>query len=215
LKILIIAAHPDDEVLGMGATIKKLANKKCNIHLCVVTEGATAQYENKKMIEVRKNACIKSGKMLGISHFTFLDFPDAKLDTIPQLEINKELEKIIKKFKPEIVYTTPFNDLMIDHQKVHESTLVATRPISNTVKQILCYEIPGIVKTPFNPNIYEGIDKEFKFKIKAFQIYESEVEQFPHPRSVESIENLALRRGIESGLKKAEAFQLVRQILDK
>ena len=104
---------------------------------------------------------------------------------------------------------------MIDHQKVHESTLVATRPISNTVKQILCYEIPGIVKTPFNPNIYEGIDKEFKFKIKASQIYESEVEQFPHPRSVESIENLALRRGIESGLKKAEAFQLVRQILDK
>jgi len=215
LKILIIAAHPDDEVLGMGATIKKLANQKHEIHLCVVTEGATAQYENKKMIEVRKDACIKAGKILGISNFTFLGFPDAKLDTIPQLEINKKLEEIIKKFKPEIVYTTPFNDLMIDHQKVFECTLVATRPISNSVKKILCYEIPGITKIPFNPNIYERIDKEFKFKIQAFQLYKSEVTKFPHPRSIESIETLAVHRGIESGLKKAESFQLLRHVLDK
>ena len=215
MKILIIAAHPDDEVLGMGATIKKLANQKHEIHLCVVTEGATAQYENKKMIEVRKDACIKAGKILGISNFTFLGFPDAKLDTIPQLEINKKLEEIIKKFKPEIVYTTPFNDLMIDHQKVFECTLVATRPISNSVKKILCYEIPGITKIPFNPNIYERIDKEFKFKIQAFQLYKSEVTKFPHPRSIESIETLAVHRGIESGLKKAESFQLLRHVLDK
>ena len=215
MKILIIAAHPDDEVLGMGATIKKLANQKHEIHLCVVTEGATAQYENKKMIEVRKDACIKAGKILGISKFTFLGFPDAKLDTIPQLEINKKLEEIIKKFKPEIVYTTPFNDLMIDHQKVFECTLVATRPISNSVKKILCYEIPGITKIPFNPNIYERIDKEFKFKIQAFQLYKSEVTKFPHPRSIESIETLAVHRGIESGLKKAESFQLLRHVLDK
>ena len=215
MKILVIAAHPDDEVLGMGATIKKLANKKHSIHLCVVSEGATTQYKNKKMIKVRKDACIKAGKMLGISHFTFLSFPDAKLDTIPQLEINKELEKIITKFKPEVVYTTPFHDLMSDHQKVYECTLVATRPISSTVKQIFCYEIPGITKNPFNPNIYEKIDKEFEYKKKAFLIYKSEVTKFPHPRSVESIENLAIYRGIESGLKKAEAFQLIRYVSDK
>ena len=102
-----------------------------------------------------------------------------------------------------------------DHQKVHECTLVATRPISSTVKQVLSYEIPGITKIPFNPNIYEKIDKEFGYKKKAFQIYKSEVMKFPHPRSIESIENLAIYRGIESGLRKAEAFQLIRHVLDR
>ncbi len=215
MKILVIAAHPDDEVLGMGATIKKLSDKKHKIHLCVVSEGASAQYQNKKMIKVREEACIKAGKILGISHFTFLEFPDAKLDTVPQLEINIELEKIISKIKPEVVYTTPFHDLMIDHKKVHVCTLVAARPIASSVKQILCYEIPGITKNPFEPNIYEKIDKELAFKIKAFLSYKSEVMKFPHPRSIESIENLSIQRGIESGLKKAEAFQLIRHILDK
>ena len=215
MKILVIAAHPDDEVLGMGATIKKLAKKNHTIHLCVVSEGASAQYQDEKMIKVRKDVCVKAGKFLGISQFTFLNFPDAKLDMVSQLEINIELEKIIGKFKPEVVYTTPFHDLMKDHQKVHECTLVATRPISSTVKQVLSYEIPGITKIPFNPNIYEKIDKEFGYKKKAFQIYKSEVMKFPHPRSIESIENLAIYRGIESGLRKAEAFQLIRHVLDR
>ena len=215
MKILVIAAHPDDEVLGMGATIKKLSKKNHKIHLCVVSEGATAQYQDKKMIKIRKDACIKAGTILGISQFTFLEFPDAKLDRVPQLEINRELEKIIAKFKPEVVYTTPSHDLMKDHQKVHDCTLVATRPISSTVKQVLCYEIPGTTKIPFNPNIFEKIDSEFSYKKKAFQIYKSEVMKFPHPRSIESIENLAIHRGIESGLRRAEAFQLIRHVLDK
>ena len=145
MNVLIIAAHPDDEVLGMGGTIKKLSSQKHNIQLCVVSEGASAQYKNKKMIETRRNSCKKAGKILGISKFVFLNFPDMQLDSIPHLEINKKLEKVIKEFKPEIVYTTPFNDLNLDHQKVFESTLVATRPISSTVKQILSYEIVGIV----------------------------------------------------------------------
>ena len=134
------------------------------------------------------------------------------LDAIPQLEINKKLEELIKKIKPEIVYTTPYNDLNKDHQKVHESTLVATRPFSNSVKQVLAYEISGIVKTPFVPTVYEDISKEFSYKIKAFKMYESEVEKFPHSRSIEALESLASLRGMESGLIKAEAFHLIRKI---
>ena len=99
MNILLIAAHPDDEVMGMGATIKKLG-KKNRIFLCIVSEGATAQYDNKKMIQVRRDACIRSSKLLGISNVNFLDFPDMQLDTIPHLEINRELEKIIKNFNP-------------------------------------------------------------------------------------------------------------------
>jgi len=211
MDILIIAAHPDDEVLGMGGTIKKLS-KKNKIHLCIVTEGASAQYTSKNMIERRKESCIKSGKILGISTFDFLEFADMKLDSIPSLRINQELEKIIKKYKPSTVYTTPKNDLHKDHQIVFESTLIASRPHSTTVKNLFSYEIPGIVKNPFISTVYEDITKEISFKIKAFKCYKSEIEKFPHPRSIESIETLSCQRGMESGLIKAEAFELVRSI---
>jgi len=214
LKILIIAAHPDDEVLGMGATIYKLAKKNHVIHLCVVSEGASAQYKDKKMIKVRKDSCIKAGKILGISTFDFLEFPDCRLDTVPHLEINGKLEEIISKYKPKVVYTTPSHDISKDHRIVFDSTLVVTRPHSSKVKDVLCYEIPGSVKTPFTPNIYENVTNEFPFKIRAFKKYYSEVENFPHPRSVESVENLAIQRGIEVGFRKSEAFQIIRKICD-
>ena len=212
MNVLIIAAHPDDEVLGMGGTIKKLSSQKHNIQLCVVSEGASAQYKNKKMIETRRNSCKKAGKILGISKFVFLNFPDMQLDSIPHLEINKKLEKVIKEFKPEIVYTTPFNDLNLDHQKVFESTLVATRPISSSVKKLFTYELPGFTKTPYQPNTFVNIEKFFETKIKAFKFYKTEINPFPHPRSTKSLENLAIYRGIQSGLKKAEAFELIRNI---
>ena len=141
--ILVLAPHPDDEVLGMGATIKKLS-KKNTINLCVITEGATAQYSDKKMIKVRKESCLKSGSILGISNYEFLDFPDMKLDTISILEINKNIEKIIRKYKPKIVYTITNADFNRDHQIVHESTLIATRPHSSGVKQVISYEIPPL-----------------------------------------------------------------------
>tara|TARA_Y100000310_G_scaffold317599_1_gene370637 strand:+ start:63 stop:704 length:642 start_codon:yes stop_codon:yes gene_type:complete len=213
LNILVISAHPDDEVLGMGATIKKLSktNKIC---LCVVSEGTSSQYSDKKMIKVRRDACKKSSKILGISDILFLDYPDMRLDTIPHLEINKELEKIIKKFKPRIVYSPPSHDLNKDHRKVFASSLVVTRPFSSSVKKLLCYEIPGPTRTPFQPNVYENVVRFFSYKINAFKMYKSEVRKFPHPRSIEAIENLAIQRGVESSLKRAEAFQLIRSIVD-
>ena len=209
MKILVIAPHPDDEVLGMGGTIKKLS-KKNKIILCVVSEGATAQYKNKKMIQVRRDSCKKAAKILGISHIIFLDYPDMRLN-LSHLDINKKLEEIIEKYRPEIVYTAPKNDLNLDHQMVFNSTLVACRPKSG-VKQILCYEIQGNTKVPFVPNVFENIEKEFSYKIKGFKMYKSEIEEFPNPRSITAIENLAIQRGVESGTKKAEAFELIRSI---
>ena len=210
MEVLVIAAHPDDEVLGMGATIKKYS-KKNKIRLCIVSEGASAQYENKKMIEVRREACKKCASILGISSINFLDFPDMRLDSIPQVEINIELEKIISKFKSKIIYTTPQNDLNKDHQKVFESTLVVSRPHSSEIKQILSYEIPGIRKSEFKPNVYENIEKEFKYKIDGFKQYKSEVQKFPFPRSIKSIESLAIQRGVESNFEKAESFELIKK----
>ena len=211
MNILVLAAHPDDESIGMGGTIKKLS-KKNNIHLCVLTDGASAQYKDKKMILERRNACKKSGKILGISNYTFLDFPDMKLDSVSHLEINRELEKIIKKFNPKIVYTTSRHDINKDHQIVFESTLVVTRPQSSNVKQVFSYETTGMTITQFLPTVFEDISKEFKYKIKSFRMYKSELRPFPHSRSLKAIENLAIQRGIESGTKKAEAFELIRFI---
>ena len=211
MNILVIAPHPDDEVLGMGGTIKKLS-KKNKIILCVVSEGATAQYKDKKMIKVRRDSCKKTAKILGISQTIFLDYPDMRLN-LSHLDINKKLEEIIEKYKPEIVYTAPKNDLNLDHQVVFNSTLVACRPKSG-VKQILCYEIQGNTKVPFVPNVFENIEKEFSYKIKGFKMYKSEIEEFPNPRSITAIENLAIQRGVESGTKKAEAFELIRNIID-
>ena len=137
-----------------------------------------------------------------------------RLDTIPHLEINRKIENIIRQIKPDIVFTTPVNDLNLDHKKVYESCLISTRPISSSVKEVYSYEIPGIKQDPFNPTVYENIDKQLASKIKAFKMYKSEVMKFPHGRSVEAIKNLASYRGIESGFRNAEAFHLIRKIND-
>ena len=212
MRILIFAAHPDDEVLGMGGTIKKLSNQN-QVDLCVVSEGASAQYTDEKMIQKRKEACKKSSKILGIKNISFLDFPDMRLDTIPHLEMNKSLEQIISKIKPKVVFTTPHHDLNKDHQIVFDSTLIATRSTTTGVKEILSYELPGVVKTPFLHNRYVDINNQIKYKINASKMYKSEVEKFPHPRSIKAIENLSIQRGIESGLKNAEAFEIIKSII--
>ena len=215
MKILVLAAHPDDEVLGMGGTIKKLSDLGNKIHLCVVSEGASAQYKNKKMIKIRENACIKSGKKLGIASFSFLGFPDAKLDSIPQVEINIQIEKVVSKFHPDIVYTISGGDGSKDHEKVFDSTVVACRAFKTKIKKIISYELPGPRIFPFEPNIYEDVTKEMQFKNKAFSIYASEMEKYPHPRSIESIESLAKYRGTQVGLSLAESFKLIYEINSK
>lgn len=211
MKILVIAAHPDDETLGMGGTIKKLS-KQNEVRLCVITDGASAQYADKSMIQVRKDACVKALKILGVTKIYFLDLPDMRLDSIPHIEINIKLEKVINDFKPDTVYTTPHNDLNRDHLEVFESTLIAARPHSSSVKNIFSYELPGVKKTSFCPNHYENIRRELRYKIKAFKCYKSEIENFPHPRSTKAIENLSILRGVESSMKNAEAFCIIRSI---
>jgi LmbE family N-acetylglucosaminyl deacetylase len=112
-----------------------------------------------------------------------------------------------------MVFTTPNHDLNKDHQIVFDSTLIATRSTTSNVKEILSYELPGAVKTPFLHNRYVNISKEIKHKINAFKMYKSEIKNFPHPRSIKAIENLSIQRGIESGLKNAEAFQIIKSII--
>lgn len=218
MKILVIAPHPDDEILGCGGVIVKYSKKGDDIYLCIVTKAYTPDW-TEEFLKNRPKEIAEASKVLGIKKTYFLDFPTVKLDTIPQKELNDKLSKIINEVKPEIVFTCHMGDLNRDHRLVFEATLVATRPNSeHKIKKILSYETPSETEwgrqfKEFSPNVYEDISEEIEAKIEAMKIYKSELKEFPHPRSIEGIEVLAKKRGSEAGKNFAEAFILIREII--
>jgi len=216
-KILIIAPHPDDEVLGCGGTIAKYRKKGDEVYLCIVTKAYTPDW-SEEFLKNRPKEIEESSRILGIKKTFFLDFPTVKLDTVPQKELNESILKVIKQINPQILYLPHIGDIHKDHRLVFEASLSMVRPSNNTsVKKIISYETlsetdqsKGLKE--FTPNIYEDITNEFKTKIKAMKAYKSELKKYPHPRSLEMIEVLAKKRGSEAGIKFAEAFMLIREI---
>jgi len=237
MKYLIIAAHPDDEVLGMGATIKKLTKKKHDVKIVIMATGITSRRSSnnensfnytkelkkernyEKQIKELKKDAEKASKILGVKNLELLDFPDNEMDKISNLEITKRIEKIIIDFKPSVIFTHSQYDLNIDHRILYNSTITATRPFTKTsVKKILTFEIPSSTEwnfsENFSPNIFVNIKEELQFKIKAMKAYKSEIRIFPHPRSSEGLDIIAKRWGTVSGFSAAEAFHLVREFKD-
>ncbi|MFH1956630.1 MAG: PIG-L deacetylase family protein [Patescibacteria group bacterium] len=210
-RILVIAPHPDDEVLGCGGVIAKYS-KQNRIYLCIVTKAYTPDW-SEEFIENRRKEIKKSNRILGIKLTFFLDFPTVKLDTIPQKELNDGFAEVIKETKPDILYIPHKGDLNKDHRLVFESCLVASRPINHRIQKILSYETLSRTIDPFVPNVYEDISETLKDKISAMKAYSSELRKHPHPRSLEMIEILAKKRGSEAGLRLAEAFMLVREVV--
>jgi len=231
MNILVVSAHPDDEVIGMGGTLKKLA-KKNNIKVLFLADGITArkkagyvnvpnykvnEKDNKKMLEeikIRKKHAKRALGLLGIKETKFLDYPDNELDLIPFLKIVKEVEKEIYTTKSQVVFTHHKNDLNIDHRFAFEATITAARPLfKNPVSSIISFE--AISSTDwqkpytFNPNLFVDISSVLKNKIKAIQCYKNEIRRFPHPRSVETIDAVAKRWGSLYGFKAAEAFEII------
>ena len=233
MNILVIIAHPDDEVLGMGGTILKHAKNGDRVTVAYLTTGITSRrsinyktnpkYEptkkqeanmRKQINELRSDAK-KVCKFLKVKKTMFFDYPDNELDTIPLLKIIKTVEKLVKETKPERIYTSHFGDLNIDHRIVYESVLTAVRPTELTVKEILCFELLSSTEWSFSyefkPNYFIDIKNELENKIKAMKLYKNEIRKFPHPRSIENIKNSAYKWGSVSGLDAAEAFQLIRK----
>ena len=236
MNILVVCAHPDDETIGMGGTLKKLS-KDHDITLLFVAEGVTGRrksgYENnptydvsddemKKMneeIEVRKEHARNALAVLGIKKVRFLDLPNVELDQIPLLRIIKEIEEEMEETNCNMIFTHHFNDLNIDHKVVYEATITAARPIPRSpVFAIASFEIPAATdwKYPyqFRPNLFIDITEELNVKIEAFKAYQYEIRTTPHPRSKEMMEAAAMRWGSLSGYNAAEAFELVRIRLD-
>ena len=217
MRILVIAPHPDDEVMGCGGTIAKYSQKGEEIYLCIATKAYVPDW-SEEFLKERPKEIEKVNKILGIKRTYFLDFPTVRLDTLPQKELNDAISKVMREVQPEVLYIPHSGDLNKDHRLVFEAALVASRPVVSSVKKILSYETLsetewGSAIEPFAPNFYEDINETLEKKIEAMKIYKSEVKNFPHPRSLEMIDILAKKRGSEVGLKLAEAFVLVREIL--
>jgi len=222
MKILVIAAHFDDEVYGCGGTIAKLVKEGHEIYACVLTDSCSSQYKGHahEMIAQKKVESEEVNNILGIQKTYTFDFPDMQLDTVPHVELNKAIEQCVIEIKPEIVYTHHGGDVNKDHRLVFESTMVAVRPMEgSSVKRVLCYEVPSSTEwappTPSNmfaPNVFVDIENVIEKKIDAIKAYNSELREYPHPRSVENVINQAHFRGASVGLKAAESFMLIREI---
>jgi len=222
MKILVIAPHPDDEVLGCGGTIKKYSKRGDEVYLCLVTKAYTPDW-SKKFLESRKKEIPKAGKILGIKETFFLDLPSVRLDTVPQKKLNDLISDCVNRVKPELVFIPHGGDINKDHRLVFEASMVAIRPKPGCpVKKALCYEVLSGTdwsasfpkkEGVFVPNVYIDILKNLKGKLRAMACYKTELKKYPHPRSLKAISILAEKRGLEAGLKLAEAFMLIRDIL--
>jgi len=224
-KILVVVAHPDDEVLGCGATIAKMKKQGSQIFCLILGQGKSSRYQSekdnfKKEQEGLRKEAEKSGKILGISKIFFDNFPDQKYETVPLIEIIKSIEKIKNEIKPDVIFTHHAGDLNLDHQIIFKAVMTAFRPIKGeTVKEIYSFEIPSSTewsaprrKSYFVPNVFVDISETISKKISAMASYKSELKKYPHPRSLKSLKIIAQRWGTVSGKNFAEAFELIRWI---
>lgn len=228
MNILVIAAHPDDEVLGCGATIAKHTSKGDEVHVLILGQGVMSrttgankdkERDNKKKLTQLKQQAQSAANILGVKALYLHDFPDNSFDTVSLLEIVKVIESYKERIKPSIVYTHHFGDLNIDHRLTFQAVAAAFRPIgAEKTKKILCFEILSSSEwfrkgsDVFIPNYYVDVNSTLKKKLDALGAYHDEIRDFPHPRSLKAVEALSLVRGSEVGFHHAEAFYLFRSL---
>jgi LmbE family N-acetylglucosaminyl deacetylase len=222
-KILIVAAHPDDEILGCAGTVARSISEGDEVYTLILGEGITSR-DDKRQREKRESeikelkACAyKANKTIGVKDVYIYDLPDNRFDTVPLLDVVKLIDKTKNQIKPHIVYTHHHGDLNIDHRITYRAVLTACRPIGNeTVREIYSFEIPSSTDwnypNIFKPNFFVNVAKTIDKKIKALRFYGGELREFPHPRSEESIKIAARRWGSISNLEYAEAFEIIRAI---
>jgi LmbE family N-acetylglucosaminyl deacetylase len=220
-RVLVVAAHPDDEVLGCGATIARHVATGDEVRVVIMAEGLTSRGKASPADSVSlRTSAFRASAILGVSELKLEGLPDNRLDTLSRLSVIKIVESHIRDWKPSIVYTHHFGDLNIDHQVVHASVITACRSHpQNLVRTLLFFEIPSSTEwqirgsgIPFEPQWYVDITNFIDVKIKAIEHYATELRPWPHPRSLEALVNLAKWRGSTAGLDAAEAFMVGRHI---
>lgn len=218
--VLVVAAHPDDEVLGCGGTMARHTAEGDNVYALFMTNGVSArQGVNSDDVYGRNEAAEKACKVLGVKEYIYNDFPDNRLDTIALLDITQSIEKVISDIQPEIIYTHHNGDLNIDHRRTHEAVITACRPQPNfCVKEIYSFEVLSATEwnspniNQFIPNYFVDVSSYIEKKLEAITAYSDEMRDNPHSRSDSHLEALAKHRGNTVGMYYAEAFSLIRKV---
>ena len=219
MRILVIAPHPDDEILGVGGTISKRATAGHEVYVCVVTKGCEPLFQA-EYVETGRSECRKADSLLGVKETIFLDFPAAMLEEVPRYKLNDGILNVVQRIKPDEVYIPHRGDMQIDHKMIVDASMVALRPkYEHKVSRIYEYEtlsetgwdVPNTVNE-FIPNVYEDISETLQCKLDAMSIFRSQLADFPAARSIGAIDALAKFRGATVGFNAAEAFCLIREI---
>ncbi|MEL7633359.1 PIG-L family deacetylase [Sporomusa sphaeroides] len=224
--ILVVAAHPDDEILGCGGTMIKHVLSGDEVHVLIMAEGLTSRDTTRdissrsKELSQLHSYSYQAAQIMGVKSLTMYDFPDNRMDGVELLDVVKKVEKMVESIHPDIVYTHHAGDVNIDHTVTHNAVITACRPLpEQTVKKILFFETLSSTEwqmrtcdKAFMPNWFVDIETTFAKKIEALKCYDSEMREYPHSRSYESVEILAKYRGMVIGCQFAEAFSLGRMI---
>lgn len=222
-RVLVVAAHPDDEVLGCGGAIARHASAGHSVRVVLLAEGVTSRRVSAQTgsLEELHDAARRANKLLGVDEVLLDGLPDNRLDSLDRLEVTQRIEDHIQRWKPTIVYTHHCGDVNLDHQVVHHAVVTACRPQPGScVEQLLFFEVASSTEwqppgsgSPFQPNWFVDISGTLDRKIAALGVYETEMRAWPHSRSLRSVEHQARWRGASVGVEAAEAFMLGRNLL--
>lgn len=220
MKILVLAPHADDEVLGCGGTIARHVSDGDQVTVVVATRGIPELFTDEQMEQIREEAR-KSHAVLGVHETRFFDFPAPALDTVPRYQLARAIAEVIHETQPQVMYVPHHGDIHSDHLHVHQAALVAARPLASCpVRRILAYETvsetewaPPHSGSPFYPTSFVDISQFLERKLKAMSCFESQVKQPPDARSLRTLESLARYRGATIARDAAEAFVLIREVV--
>ncbi len=224
-RVLVVAAHPDDEVLGVAGTIAKHVKKQDECYALILGEGITARGEKRALFDGKEQESLQkdaktSANVIGYKDIVFEGLPDVRFDGLELLDIVKIVQRHFFRLKPDIVYTHHYGDLNIDHRLTYEAVLCACRPVTGWYPdELLCFETPsstewnfGRKEQSFFPNIFVDITDTLEKKLEAMKCYRSEIREYPHPRSIEALKAISMKWGSTVNVKYAEAFEQIYKI---
>ncbi|MBD2548381.1 PIG-L family deacetylase [Microcystis elabens FACHB-917] len=226
-QILVVAAHPDDEVLGCGGTIARHTEAGDQVQVLIVAEGATSRHQQRDRLQATDalsalaQAARNAAAILGAAGVELLDLPDNRLDCLDRLDLIKQIEDCITRHQPQVVYVHHAGDVNVDHRRLHEAVVTACRPIpGQSARRLLSFEVASSTEWQppgsgpgFQPNWFVDISAQWPRKREALAAYASEMRPWPHARSLEALEHLARWRGAQVGVEAAEAFCLLRHLV--